>query len=98
MATDGRSKHYGADGRLGRQLENGVTGLQRQYVDAERPRDGGSVLPAVRVKKEVVALQASNSPLSKAPGAGAKRSGPKAWEELGLSRTEYFRRKKAGRL
>ena len=89
MATDGRSKHYTADGRLGQQLENGVPNLARQYVDAE---------PAVRVKKEVMRLQQNQNPLSKAPDAGAKRSGPKAWEELGLSRTEYFRRKKAGRL
>ena len=73
LKSDGESKHYGAAAgpRLGRQRANGVTGLQRQYVE------NGAVPSAVRVKKEVMPLQQMNPQyLRGAPSAGATGWGP----------------------
>ena len=69
-----------------------------RFVDA----GAGDVVRRVGLK-EVVSLQQNQDPLSKAPGVGAKRSGPKGgrpglgrpWAAEGISRAEYFRRKKA---
>ena len=108
LKSDGESKHYGAaDGpRLGRQRANGVPNLARQYVEIEEgvplDRRAGQAVGL----KEVMPLQQNQNPLSKAPGAGAKRSGPKGgrprviegepWIAEGVSRRTWERRKKGG--
>ena len=90
---------------LGGRLEE-LQGLGRR--GGLRFVDNGDAGVLARVLKEVVPVQASSSPLSKAPDVSARRSGPKVgrpkasgvrpWEAEGISRAEYFRRKKAGRL
>ena len=97
LATEAMADNFGPHSRKGGGRLEAQQGLGRRggirFVDVE---------PAV---KEVKSLSNLPPQLSKAPGVVGKRPGPKGgrpglgrpWEAEGISRAEYFRRrKKAG--
>jgi hypothetical protein len=111
MSKGGEFKGDSADKgyRLGELRASGLTAMQRRYVPVEeseglRPkahRDIEWSEPA----KEVMSLNPNTiNPLSKAPGVGVRRSGPRGgrpkvegvrpWDAAGVSKATWFRRKK----
>ena len=94
-----KDRGFGAHGedrgpRLRRQIGCGPTALQRRFVEIEPEA-------VVRVVRPVAHRDIEWSEPEK-PLAGGKRVGRprvvgvRPWEAAGLSRTEYYRRKKGG--
>jgi hypothetical protein len=73
----------------------GLTGLGRLYVDEARP------FPKARVTRGMAGVDARPRPQPSANSNAEKNKGGrpglgKPWDGLGISRAEYFRRRKKG--
>jgi hypothetical protein len=86
-------------GRLGQIQRLGRPGLGRLYVEESGARASG----ACAETSEARPIPTSASTTPEAPAMGARRGrgrpkfeGVRPWEAAGISRAEYFRRKKGG--
>jgi hypothetical protein len=85
--------------RLRRQVESGLTAMQRRYVDVTPEPSGADGRREGRVSppRSVPAPAGHEHPPERVSGPKGGRPGlGEPWKALGISRAEYFRRRKAG--